>query len=318
MAGRLGAMALERRTLGRLPSAATGTGDPVLVIGGLAPYTGPGGDRTAQGGLGPLQNLADRRRLVLVNRRAELPRGMTMAEMAAEHADAIRELGAPVDVVGTSTGGSIAQQLAADHPDVVRTSCSSAPRAGSGRGQVAAAPGRGRIRKGAYRKAMALMASALVPRGARLPAGVLASVAGPLVLRERQGLDDMATTIEAEDASTSRHARGRSRRRRSSSPAATTASTRPSCSRRRRGSSRAATCACSTARGTSERSATLVAATPWRAGSNARACQNARRRTAAGRRRGTPCARPGRPTAGGRPPGGSPRRDSRRARARSR
>jgi pimeloyl-ACP methyl ester carboxylesterase len=104
-------------------------------------------------------------------------------------------------VVGTSTGGSIAQQLAADHPDVVRnlvllsTACRLGPEGRSLQRRVAA-----RIRKGAYRKAMALMASALVPRGARLPAGVVASVAGPLVLRERQGLDDMATTIEAEDA----------------------------------------------------------------------------------------------------------------------
>ena len=200
MDGRLGAMALERRTLARLPSAATGTGDPVLVIAGLMPYTGPGGDRTAHGGIGPLEQLADRRRLVLVNRRAELPRGMTMAEMAAEHADAIRELGAPVDVVGTSTGGSIAQQLAADHPDVVRrlvllsTACRLGPEGKSLQRRVAA-----RIRKGAYRKAIALMASELAPRGARLPAGVVASVVGPLVLRDRQGLDDMATTIEAED-----------------------------------------------------------------------------------------------------------------------
>lgn len=194
-------MALERGTLGRLPCAATGSGDPVLVIAGLTPYTGPGGDRMARGGFGPIEMLADRRRLVLVNRRADLPRGMTMAEMAAEHADAIRELGAPVDVVGTSTGGSIAQQLAADHPDVVRrlvllsTACRLGPVGKELQRRVAA-----RIRKGAYRKAIALMVSELLPPGpGRLPAGVVASVVGPLVLRDRQGLDDMATTIEAED-----------------------------------------------------------------------------------------------------------------------
>ena len=153
-------------------------------------------------GIGSLEALADRRRLVLVNRRADLPRGMTMAEMAAEHADAIRALGAPVDVVGTSTGGSIAQQLAADHPDVVRrlvllsTACRLGPEGKQLQRRVAA-----RIRKGAHRKAIALMVADLVPPGpGRLPAGVVASVVGPLVLRDRQGLDDMATTIEAEDA----------------------------------------------------------------------------------------------------------------------
>ena len=40
-----------------------------------------------------------------------------MADLAEEHADAIRSLGAgPVDVAGISTGGSIAQQFAAYYP----------------------------------------------------------------------------------------------------------------------------------------------------------------------------------------------------------
>jgi len=71
--------------------------------------------------LGPLAALTEIRRLVLFNRRPFLPRGMTMADMAQEHGKVIHDgLEAPVDVVGTSTGGSIAQQLAVDHPDVVR------------------------------------------------------------------------------------------------------------------------------------------------------------------------------------------------------
>ena len=126
-------MALERRTLGRLPSAATGSGDPVLVIAGLMPYTGPGGDRMAHVAIGSLEALADRRRLVLVNRRAGLPRGMTMAEMAAEHADAIRELG------GAGRRRRARRRAAASPsssrpttPTSSAASCSSAPRAGSG------------------------------------------------------------------------------------------------------------------------------------------------------------------------------------------
>jgi len=40
-----------------------------------------------------------------------------MSDLAAEYAGVITaHLDAPVDVVGTSTGGSIAQQLAADPP----------------------------------------------------------------------------------------------------------------------------------------------------------------------------------------------------------
>lgn len=45
---------------------------------------------------------------------------MTMAELAAEHAVALRDaFAAPVDLVGTSTGGSIAAQLSADHGELV-------------------------------------------------------------------------------------------------------------------------------------------------------------------------------------------------------
>jgi pimeloyl-ACP methyl ester carboxylesterase len=40
--------------------------------------------------------------------------------MAASHATAVKEhFGRPVDVIGVSTGGAIALQLAADHPEVV-------------------------------------------------------------------------------------------------------------------------------------------------------------------------------------------------------
>ena len=56
-----------------------------------------------------------------VLRRPGMPRGYTMEDMADNYARMIREeFGGPVDVVGVSTGGSIAQHFAADHPDLVR------------------------------------------------------------------------------------------------------------------------------------------------------------------------------------------------------
>jgi pimeloyl-ACP methyl ester carboxylesterase len=56
-----------------------------------------------------------------VLRRPGMPRGYTFKEMADDYARMIREeFGGPVDVIGVSTGGSIAQYFAADHPDVVR------------------------------------------------------------------------------------------------------------------------------------------------------------------------------------------------------
>ena len=57
----------------------------------------------------------------VVLRRPGLPQGYTLRDMAGDYATMIREeLGEPVDVIGVSTGGSIAQHFAADHPDLVR------------------------------------------------------------------------------------------------------------------------------------------------------------------------------------------------------
>lgn len=54
-------------------------------------------------------------------RRRGLPPGITLAGMADDYAAMIRaEFGGPVDIIGVSTGGSIALPFAADHPDLVR------------------------------------------------------------------------------------------------------------------------------------------------------------------------------------------------------
>jgi pimeloyl-ACP methyl ester carboxylesterase len=57
----------------------------------------------------------------IVNRKPGLPEGYTMQNMADDYATMIKqEFGKPVDVLGVSTGGSIAQHFAADHPDLIR------------------------------------------------------------------------------------------------------------------------------------------------------------------------------------------------------
>jgi pimeloyl-ACP methyl ester carboxylesterase len=167
------------------------------VLAGLSPTTGVEGDGLLRASLGPAAFAG--RRCVVFNRRPGLPRGMTMAELATEHADAIREGFGAADVFGVSTGGSIAQQLAADHPDVVgrlvlgSTACRLAGYGKALQRQVAA-----RIRAGAERQALAVMAGALVPRG-RVLAGAVGYALGPRLVK-RADLGDMATTIEAEDA----------------------------------------------------------------------------------------------------------------------
>src|SRR4028119_2012354 len=57
----------------------------------------------------------------VINRRSGMPAGYTTQDMAADYARVIEgELG-PSHVMGFSTGGSIAQYVAIDHPEVVRS-----------------------------------------------------------------------------------------------------------------------------------------------------------------------------------------------------
>ncbi len=56
-----------------------------------------------------------------VLRKPGLPEGYSMQDMSDDYAAMIKEeFGGPVDVIGVSTGGSIVQHFAADHPDLVR------------------------------------------------------------------------------------------------------------------------------------------------------------------------------------------------------
>ncbi len=53
-------------------------------------------------------------------RKLGLPQGYTLKDMADDYAELIgEEFAGAVDVIGVSTGGSIAQHFAADHPELV-------------------------------------------------------------------------------------------------------------------------------------------------------------------------------------------------------
>ena len=57
----------------------------------------------------------------LIGRKQNLPEDYTFIDMANDYANLIRkEFQEPADIMGVSTGGQIAQYLAADHPDIVR------------------------------------------------------------------------------------------------------------------------------------------------------------------------------------------------------
>jgi pimeloyl-ACP methyl ester carboxylesterase len=57
----------------------------------------------------------------LVGRKQNLPENYSFDKMAYDYAEMIRkEFNNPVNIIGASTGGQIAQYLAANHPDVVK------------------------------------------------------------------------------------------------------------------------------------------------------------------------------------------------------
>jgi pimeloyl-ACP methyl ester carboxylesterase len=194
-------MDVREGSMGELPYLAVGSGPALVVLAGLYPQAGvaPGPlrsdhERTAK-------FFATDAEVFYINRRPGMAPGTTMADVAAEHAAAIRgAFAGPVNLLGLSTGGSIAQQIAAEHPDVVSrlvlvsTGWRLGPAAKLVQRQVMA-----RVRRGATRQAVAVFAADLVPHGAlALPAALAGWLLGPRLF-DSEGLSDMATMAEAED-----------------------------------------------------------------------------------------------------------------------
>lgn len=91
-----------------------GNGLPLVVFPGLA--RGPVKNSRSYLGLAHVT----KRRVYVINRPPGLPRGLTMPELAARHAQILSQLFTePVDLLGASTGGVIALQLGVNHPSLV-------------------------------------------------------------------------------------------------------------------------------------------------------------------------------------------------------
>lgn len=105
---------------GGLPYLAVGAGPPVVVLPGISGDNADpqGRDRRTQARA--FRSLTSRFTVYVINRRPGLRAGATIRDLADDYACAIaHEFGGPVPVIGVSTGGSIAQLLAADHPRLV-------------------------------------------------------------------------------------------------------------------------------------------------------------------------------------------------------
>jgi pimeloyl-ACP methyl ester carboxylesterase len=104
-----------------LASLVFGSGPPLVALPGSQPQNGNPAGRTRSFMVRPFRALGAGHTVHVVNRRPGVPEGATFADLAADLADALRTgFDGPVDLLGYSTGGSLALQTAADHPDVVR------------------------------------------------------------------------------------------------------------------------------------------------------------------------------------------------------
>jgi pimeloyl-ACP methyl ester carboxylesterase len=193
---------------GGLPFDRLGSGpQDIVVFPGLAFENRPASKLAAGALLGPFDFLERDFTAHVVYRRPHLPRGSTIATMADDYAAMIRtEFGGPVDLVGVSTGGSIAQQLAVDYSELVRRLVlySTAYRLGEDgkefqRRQAELA------KAGRWGTAMAeSMALMLLPRRGlgrwlTLPVRWFLALLGAVIPKPSDP-SDFVTTVEAEDA----------------------------------------------------------------------------------------------------------------------
>jgi len=216
----------QNGTLAGLPTLVAGPpdGQPLAILPGLSPEQAIGAGPIARSELALARAFAERFRVMWLAPRPGLGAddggAPTMAALAAQHAAALREAyDAPVDVLGLSTGGSIALQLAVDHPDVVRrlVLVSAAARLGElGRADQRALAERIRAgdRRGAFGRVLADMVPDPLPWADGRRAGLHARLAalakpplalagwalGPLLWPDAGAMDDMAALIAAEDA----------------------------------------------------------------------------------------------------------------------
>ena len=185
---------------GGLPYLAVGQGPPLVVFVGLtAEHANPTGlGRRFQ--LQSLKPLTRHFTIYAVNRKPGLPVGATIKDLAGHYAEAIaRQFPGPVLVHGISTGGSIAQQFAIDHPQLVRrmvlaaTACRLSPHGREVQRRYAEL-----TRQGRPRRAYAALGPALAATvaGGRAFAALLWLVGGSQRVEDPS---DMLVTVAAED-----------------------------------------------------------------------------------------------------------------------
>jgi pimeloyl-ACP methyl ester carboxylesterase len=184
-----------------LPHIRLGSGSPLVVMPGLSGRDGSPVRLTQWMRRKEITHLSGHRAVWSIDRRAGLEAGTSIANLAADYAATIRSLfDAPVDIVGVSTGGSIALQLAVDHPGLIRrlVLVSSAHRL-SDHGRNTQRSIAALLRERRPRRAAALF---LATTASTRIGGLLLTLAGWLAPRAVVGRDDvdLVVTLDAEDS----------------------------------------------------------------------------------------------------------------------
>lgn len=196
-------MAIQASTgslYGDTPYLRIGTGPPLVAVLGLTPdHDIPTGWERRMI-LSSATPAARHFTVYAVNRKRGLKPNESMSEIAGHLAEAIEhDLGEPVRLQGTSTGGSVALQLAIDRPDLVRrlVVIASAYRLGP-RGKALQAEMAALIRAGHKEDTWPHMMTSMMPAPLRAPARPLVRFATRSMVPADPG--DMLVTLEAEDA----------------------------------------------------------------------------------------------------------------------
>jgi len=105
-----------------IPYVRYGKGEKALLVLSGGPGNDPPSGMMLRLFTGAFKRLAQNHVVYIVTRKFGLPEGYTTRDMSKDYAAMIRDDfdGGPIDVVGVSFGGLIAQHLAADHPNLIR------------------------------------------------------------------------------------------------------------------------------------------------------------------------------------------------------
>ncbi|HET9928175.1 MAG TPA: alpha/beta hydrolase [Rubrobacter sp.] len=193
----------EGQTEGGLPYLSFGEGPPLVVFPGLGMTNANPSGIQRWGEMRLLAPMASAFTIRRISRRVGLASGTTMKDLANDYAVALEdEFAEPVDVLGISTGGSIALQLAADRPELVSklvvagAACRLSEHGREFQRRVAELSAAG------DRRGLSVMQAPDITElrlGQQVASGLL-WLAGPLFIKRGWNPSDMISTIRAEDA----------------------------------------------------------------------------------------------------------------------